>query len=369
MTKQANWLDDLKGSVDRMGPYAKSTAVGGLGGAALSGITTAAMDNEGTPAERRRRILRNALMGGVMGGAAGASLPAISDALSQAAPPLTQAQRAANHVASVFDDGKPLGGLFGHMLMGGTTAGAIGLGRAHGASTDIMNKAVRPWMDKALGAMGKIAPQLVPSAMEAAVGPQVAARLTAANKALAPNLRASPAALAANILRETKAAIPLHEAGVINREMGTTASELEADFNRRGRGAGFRSVMPMRGPSGWVSKLLDKWHGPADATAAGVGGADIGARMLATKSLPTGTPAANFNREIFDRLSVPGGRQQMEQELLRRYSGRGIETGFRRGLGKNLLGTVAGFSVPAVVPALGQGAAFLGSLLRGGEEE
>jgi len=361
MTKQANWLDDLRGSVDRMGPYAKSTAVGGLGGATLSGLTTAAMDSEGTPAERRKRILRNALMGGVMGGAAGASLPAISDALSQAAPPLTQAQRAANHVASVFDDGKPLGGLFGNILGGGTVAGVTGLARSHGATTDIMNNAVRPWTQKALDNMKTMAPQLVPDVMKA----EVLAQFKARNKGLPLTQRLGAADL--------PAALERHKLNIINQGLGATVSELETDFNRRGRLGFMRDLIPTRGPAGWVSKLLDKtpfMGGKADPTfRGGTGKPDIGARMLAAKDLPVGATPANFNREIFDRLSQTGGRQQLEQEMLRRYSGRGIETGFRRGLGKNLLGTAAGFAAPTLIPAMGQGAAFLGSILHGGEEE
>ena len=51
-------------------------AIAGAGGGALSGYMSSKANPKGeTPSQRRRRILRNALVGTVLGGATGAALP------------------------------------------------------------------------------------------------------------------------------------------------------------------------------------------------------------------------------------------------------------------------------------------------------
>lgn len=141
--KIANWMDTIqeyvnsaKDSLSSAKPYLTGAGIGGAGGATLAGLASASVrDQDETPAQRRRRILRNALAGGTMGAGLGATIPALMDTIGSAAPPPTKGQRAGAALAGEWGDDKPLGGFLGHLLGG---AGGYGAARQiqHGSYRD-----------------------------------------------------------------------------------------------------------------------------------------------------------------------------------------------------------------------------------------
>lgn len=116
----ANWMDHLRGMWDS---YGRNAGIGAGAGALLAGGASAmshGSDGE-TPGERRRRILRDALVGGTFGAGAGVALPAAADAFATASPPETPTDKKVNELTEQFRPNKTLGGFSGAALLGGGT--------------------------------------------------------------------------------------------------------------------------------------------------------------------------------------------------------------------------------------------------------
>lgn len=116
----ANWMDHLKTLWDG---YGRNASIGAGAGALLAGSASAMSHGSAgeSPGERRRRILRDALVGGTFGAGAGVALPASAEAFNTASPPESHLDKKVEDLAGQFHPDKTLGGLSGAGLLGGAT--------------------------------------------------------------------------------------------------------------------------------------------------------------------------------------------------------------------------------------------------------
>lgn len=149
--KALSWQELLAGAKS----VAPQAGIGAGLGALLTGGTSAMAPTGGTetPAERRRRVLRNTLLGAVAGGGIGAAFPAAASLLSNSGAPRTAAFDAGEEAQGIFASGQPASSWYGRLMMGGLGYGAdraVGVGirggprlnqdTAHTAANDIVKK-------------------------------------------------------------------------------------------------------------------------------------------------------------------------------------------------------------------------------------
>lgn len=127
--KALSWQDLLAGAKS----VAPQAGIGAGLGALLTGGTSAMAPTGGTetPAERRRRVLRNTLLGAVAGGGIGAAFPAAASLLSNSGAPRTAAFDAGEEAQGIFASGQPASSWYGRLMMGGLGYGVdrgVGIG-------------------------------------------------------------------------------------------------------------------------------------------------------------------------------------------------------------------------------------------------
>ena len=136
-----NWVDDLVKMKDQAGaaisanPTAYGAGIGGVAGGLLAGGTSMATKSpQGeNPADRRRRILRNALMGTALGAGAGASASSLPDIINNFMPARTPEGEANERVQQAFGPGSFMHGMKSRLLMG---AGYLGLNQKYHDAKD-----------------------------------------------------------------------------------------------------------------------------------------------------------------------------------------------------------------------------------------
>jgi hypothetical protein len=355
--KTANWLDDIKAQLESVkrhaaaSPYAKGSLIGGAAGAALAGGASWQNSEDGdTPALRRRRILRDALMGGVLGAGAGAALPAFGDIAKQLAPPPTAEQSTAARIANIFADDKPLGGLTGTTLggVGGFTAERYFrrgnvldkvhshlngvLNGAHGVYKDI-TKAVADEMNHLKGtAIGgqphwnNAFDELIHKRMEA---------LNLDKSVLAPNVWSQR-------WKEQVKDWETEARKTHLKRYDPTLATFTEDFGRtpvangisKHQGALFGGF----GPQGFLGRWFSRATSPGGASAD-----QLGLRLLREKNFTAAQAAAELEKIMHD----PAKHPDFTRNMAKTYSGRGIHTGIT---GRSIGATALGAALPSIIP-------------------
>lgn len=336
----ANWLDDIKNQLTTAAPYLKGSLIGGTAGAALAG--TASWQNKednDTPAARRRRILRDALMGGALGAGAGAALPAFGEIANIMAPPKTEDQVAADRFANVFAPGKAMGGITGTVAGGGAGYGIERIFR-RGKELDGVYAHMRGVLDGARGKYDEIT-KAVQGEMTSLKGTAMTdpglvknwdnafdkiIHENMVNRGLRKGVGKWDTEWQNEVKKWTnKARIGQHHL------YEPTLQTFVSDFGRTPTLAGKGQWFGGFGPQGLVgegfSKLLNlmrpkHWSGPEEF--------QLG-RLLQPTGIRGNGPGllttAQASAELDRLMKDPSKFDQMQRSLAKTYSGRGVKTG------------------------------------------
>lgn len=125
------WYHSIKSALDLSSPGMMALIGGGTGALLTGGAAAASGERLGeTPAERRMRVIKEALTGGGVGAIAGAAVPTGAKLLRDMLPPATEAGKRISELKNTFAAGTPTDNLLskqapGLLYLGGVTHRAV----------------------------------------------------------------------------------------------------------------------------------------------------------------------------------------------------------------------------------------------------